>query len=116
MSNEFYDNGKKLIGYEYYDISFLKPNKDCSTCDIYNDYVCSYCEIETVSGTPNVKYTDDLEWVIKKTMKSKIHKNLLKIKKRLDKKTLREPKTRPQWRDRINWDRVNTILNNRYEK
>ena len=49
-------------------------------------------------------------------MKSKIHKNLLKIKKRLDKKTLREPKTRPQWRDRINWDRVNTILNNRYEK
>ena len=49
-------------------------------------------------------------------MKSKTHKNLLKIKKRLDKKTLREPKTRPQWRDRINWDRVNRILNKRYEK
>ena len=49
-------------------------------------------------------------------MKSKILKNLLKIKKRLDKKTLREPKTRPQKIDRINWDRVNTILDNRYEK
>ena len=49
-------------------------------------------------------------------MKSKTLKNLLKIKKRLDKKTLREPKTRPQKIDRINWDRVNIILNNRYEK
>ena len=49
-------------------------------------------------------------------MKSKTLKNLLKIKKRLDKKTLREPKTRPQKIDRINWDRVNIILNDRYEK
>ena len=49
-------------------------------------------------------------------MKSKILKNLLKIKKRLDKKALREPKTRPQWRDRINWDRVNYILYKRYEE
>ena len=49
-------------------------------------------------------------------MKSKIHKNLLKLKKRLDNKTLREPKTRPQWKDRINWDRVSTILYRRYEK
>ena len=67
--SDFYDWGKKLIGYEYYDISFLKPDKNCSTCDIYNDYICSYCEIETISGTPNVKYTDDLEWVIKKPKK-----------------------------------------------
>ena len=49
-------------------------------------------------------------------MKSKIHKNLLKIKKRLDKKALREPKTRPQKIDRINWDRVSTVLKRRYEK
>ena len=49
-------------------------------------------------------------------MKSKTHKNLLKIKKRLDKKALRDPKTRPQLLDRINWDRVSTILNRRYEK
>jgi len=49
-------------------------------------------------------------------MKSKILKNLLKIKKRLDKKTLRDPKTRPQKIDRINWDRVSTILHRRYEK
>ena len=49
-------------------------------------------------------------------MKSKTHKNLLKIKKRLDKKALRDPKTRPQKIDRINWDRVNLILYKRYEK
>ena len=49
-------------------------------------------------------------------MKSKTHRNLLSLKKRLDKKTLREPKTRPQKIDKINWDRVNTILNKRYEK
>ena len=49
-------------------------------------------------------------------MKSKIHRNLLGLKKRLDKKTLREPKTRPQKIDKINWDRVNTILDKRYEK
>ena len=49
-------------------------------------------------------------------MKSKTHKNLLSLKKRLDKKTLREPKTRPQKIDKINWDRVNTILDKRYEK
>ena len=49
-------------------------------------------------------------------MKSKTHKNLLGLKKRLDKKTLREPKTRPQRIDKINWDRVNTILDKRYEK
>jgi hypothetical protein len=49
-------------------------------------------------------------------MKTKTHKNLLRIKKRLDKKTLREPKTRPQKIDRINWDRVSTILHRRYEK
>ena len=47
-------------------------------------------------------------------MKSTTLKNLLSLKKRLDKKTLREPKTRPQKIDRINWDRVNTILNSRY--
>ena len=49
-------------------------------------------------------------------MKSKTLKNLLSLKKRLDKKTLREPKTRPQKIDKINWDRVNTILVKRYEK
>ena len=49
-------------------------------------------------------------------MKSRIHKNLLKLKKRLDNKALRDPKTKSQWRDRINWDRVSTNLNSRYEK
>jgi hypothetical protein len=47
-------------------------------------------------------------------MKSKTFKNLLILKKRLDKKALREPKTKPQIVDRINWDRLNTILIRRY--
>jgi len=46
---------------------------------------------------------------------SRLKKRLLKIKKRLDEKTLREPKTRPQLLDRLNWDRVQTILNKRYD-
>ena len=49
-------------------------------------------------------------------MKSKLHKNLLKLKKKLDKKALRVPKTNPQKRDRDNWDRVNLILLHRYEE
>ena len=49
-------------------------------------------------------------------MKSKLHRNLLKLKKRLDNKELRVPKTNPQKRDRNNWERVRLILINRYEK
>ena len=46
---------------------------------------------------------------------SKLKKRLLKIKKHLDKKTLRDPRTGPQWRDRVNWDRIKSILNRRYD-
>ena len=46
---------------------------------------------------------------------SRLRKRLLKIKKRLDKKALRDPRTRPQMRDRINWDRIKNILNKRYD-
>ena len=46
---------------------------------------------------------------------SRLKKELLKIKKRLDEKTLREPKTRQQLIDRLDWDRVQTILNKRYD-
>ena len=48
-------------------------------------------------------------------MKTKLQKKFLKLKKRLDKTALRAPKTKPQWRDRINWDRVTSILNKRYD-
>ena len=47
---------------------------------------------------------------------SRLKKKLLKIKKRLDVKSLRMPKTLPQKRDRLNWERVNSILNKRYEE
>ena len=51
---------------------------------------------------------------IQNNRKSKQYKKLLKIKKRLDKKALRNPKTNPQMLDRINWDRINSILRKRY--
>ena len=45
----------------------------------------------------------------------KLEKKLRKIKKHLDTKAFRDPKTRPQMRDRINWDRIKNILNKRYD-
>ena len=44
-----------------------------------------------------------------------MYKRLVKIKKHLDKVTLRDPTTRQQKIDRINWDRVMTILMRRYD-
>ena len=51
---------------------------------------------------------------IQNNRKSKRYKRLLKIKKKLDKKALRYPKTNPQMLDRVNWDRINSILHKRY--
>ena len=48
-------------------------------------------------------------------MTSKLQKKLLKIKNRLDSKALRDPKTLPQKRDRLNWERVRIILMKRYD-
>ena len=46
---------------------------------------------------------------------SRLEKKLIKIKKHLDKKALRDPKTRPQMHDKINWNRIKTILYKRYD-
>ena len=47
-------------------------------------------------------------------MISKLQKKLVKIKKRLDGKSLRVPKTPPQKRDRNDWERIRNILIRRY--
>ena len=47
--------------------------------------------------------------------KTKCYRKILKLKKKLDRKALRFPKTNPQWRDRVNWDRVRSILVRRYD-
>ena len=77
----FYDWGKKLIGYEYYDISFLKPNKDCDCCDVYNDYVCSYCEIQEISEG---HFDDALKWLKEKGLiqKSSAHYTYIELGQR----------------------------------
>ena len=46
---------------------------------------------------------------------SRLKKKLIKLKKGLDKKVLRAPRTNPQLRDRLNWERVRIILNKRYD-
>ena len=51
---------------------------------------------------------------IQNNRKSKRYKKLLKIKKRLDNRPLRHPKTNHQMLDRVNWDRINSILHKRY--
>jgi hypothetical protein len=44
-----------------------------------------------------------------------MYKRLIKIKKRLDKVALRDPRTNQQKIDRNNWERVMTILMRRYD-
>ena len=48
----------------YLDIDFIKPNKDCKTCDQINDYVCFDCEsIQVKEIYPNAKW-ELPDWVI----------------------------------------------------
>ena len=78
MSN-FYDDGKIIKGcWEYLNILFLKPSINCGTCDIDNEYLCSHCEIDMLSGKNNIKYTDECEWIIKRGKKRKFNKTFKK--------------------------------------
>lgn len=82
MSN-FYDEGKKIKGqWEFLDTSFIKPSENCDMCDNETDlgpYTCSICLIDTLSGIPNVKYTDDCEWIIKRGKIRQFNKTYKKI-------------------------------------
>ena len=46
----------------------------------------------------------------------KLKTRIKRLKKRLGKKALRDPKTKSQMRDRVNYDRVNNIWSKRYDK
>jgi hypothetical protein len=47
----------------------LTPTKDCSNCDVINDYVCFECEdIFMKKNYPNYFYNDDCEWELKPTI------------------------------------------------
>jgi hypothetical protein len=46
----------------------------------------------------------------------KLKTRIKRLRKRLGKKALREPKTKSQIRDRINYDRVSMIWNKRYKE
>ena len=56
---------------------------------------------------------DKLQY-IQSNRNSKRHKRLLNLKKLLDKKTLRCPRTQSQMVDRRNWDRISIVLYKRY--
>jgi cytidylate kinase len=45
----------------------------------------------------------------------KLKTRIKRLKKRLGKKALRDPKSKSQIRDRMNYDRVNNIWSKRYE-
>tara|TARA_R100001591_G_scaffold73540_1_gene81595 strand:+ start:119 stop:313 length:195 start_codon:yes stop_codon:yes gene_type:complete len=56
---------KIIIADRYTTIKSLKPIKDCSVCDYEDGYTCWDHEDEQIKKIyPNVKYTDDLEWVV----------------------------------------------------
>ena len=49
---------------EYIDINFVKPNKDCKTCDHINNYVCFDCEnIQVKEKYPKAKW-ELPDWVL----------------------------------------------------
>ena len=56
---------KIIIADRYTTIKSLKPIKDCNVCDYQDGYTCWDHEHEQIKKIyPNVKYTDDLEWVV----------------------------------------------------
>jgi hypothetical protein len=47
----------------------LIPNKECSTCNVGNDYICFECESNFIKQNyPNYFYNDDCEWELKKEL------------------------------------------------
>ena len=51
---------------EEINLDFVKPNKDCNTCDHHNFYTCFECEwIQVKDKYNNSFYTDDCEWILK---------------------------------------------------
>ena len=51
---------------EEINLDFVKPNKDCNTCDYHNFYTCFECEwIQVKDKYNNSFYTDDCEWILK---------------------------------------------------
>ena len=53
-------------------LDFVKPNKDCNTCDHHNFYTCFECECLQVKDKYNNSfYTDDCEWILKNNLTSK---------------------------------------------
>jgi len=55
------DNMKKYIN-----LDFIKPDKDCVSCDHHNDYTCFFCEdVQVRNKYPKAIYTTDVippEW------------------------------------------------------
>ena len=48
---------------KYIDLDFVKPDKDCVSCDHHNDYTCFSCEdIQVKEKYPNAIYNDDCQW------------------------------------------------------
>jgi hypothetical protein len=47
-------------------LDHVKPNKDCYTCEIDENYTCISCEGDQVKEKyPNAFYNDDCQWELK---------------------------------------------------
>ena len=53
---------------QYINLDFVKPDKNCNSCDHYNDYTCFGCEdVQVKEKYPNAIYDTDVippEWYI----------------------------------------------------
>jgi hypothetical protein len=53
----FTNEGVTLRGNEI-ELSFLKPNPECAMCDVVDDYVCFFCEVDQVQDQTTAILTD----------------------------------------------------------
>ena len=45
------------------DLGFLKPNPECDMCDMVDNYVCFFCEVDQVQDQTTARLTDCCTWV-----------------------------------------------------
>jgi hypothetical protein len=63
MNDTFTNEGVTLHNVKESDFDFLKPNPECAMCDVVEDYVCFFCEVDQVQDQTTAILTDCCTWV-----------------------------------------------------
>ena len=51
--------------YNYWELDFTKPNKNCDTCEIDENYTCIACESEQVKKIyPKATLNNECLWIL----------------------------------------------------